>query len=62
VPPGHRQSGIATKLATACLAELKRRGINNVFSWARAGGEVVTILEQHGFARGHEYVWMDRAI
>jgi predicted N-acetyltransferase YhbS len=62
VRPELRKRGIAGQLAEACLAELKRRGITHIYGWARVGGAVVPFMEKRGFTRGHEYVWMDRAL
>lgn len=62
VLPEYRKQGIANQLAEVCLAELKKRGITNVYGWARAGGEIVKFLEKRGFTKGHEYVWMDKTI
>jgi ribosomal protein S18 acetylase RimI-like enzyme len=59
-----RRKGIATKLYSECMERLKKMGLTHAYTWASAEskGEIVAFMEKQGFAKGHQYIWMDRKI
>lgn len=59
----HRQ-GIARQLYAECERRLKGRGITHLYGWAHAEGDgrMIEFMKKHGFAEGHQYVWMDKKI
>ncbi len=59
-----RNQGIATQLYEACIKKLKEMGISQLYGWANTEGDgaIIKFLEIKGFARGHLYRWMDKAI
>ena len=64
VSPKWRRRGIAGELYTQCLAELKKRGITNLYCWAsvESDGAIKQFMKKQGFAEGHQYMWMDKKI
>ncbi len=64
VAKNFRRRGIAAALYDACVAELKARGVKNVYGWANieSDGAIVQFLKKRGFAEGHAYRWMDKEI
>ena len=64
VAPDMRGMGIAAQLYAACIAELKKHGINKVYGWANTEGDgsIVAFMKKQGFAEGHKYLWMDKEI
>lgn len=57
-----RRRGIAEALLTKCEAELKTLGITHAYSWANPTGGIIPFFIREGFAKGHEYVWMDKKL
>jgi ribosomal protein S18 acetylase RimI-like enzyme len=64
VAPEFRRQGIATKLYSECITKLKEKGATSIYSWANADSDdsIVHFLKKQGFAKGHEYIWMDRKL
>lgn len=62
VAPKWRGEGIATRLIERCTAQLRGRGVTNVYAWARMEGDVVPFLRGCGFDTGNVYRWMDRVV
>lgn len=60
----YRGQGIASRLIERCLDELRGRGIDAVYAWAREeqGAKIGAVLRRHGFGAGHLYRWHDRKI
>lgn len=62
VLPGVRRQGVATKLLSATLTELRGLGQNYIYTWAHPTSGVVELMETAGFVKGHTCVWMDSTI
>ncbi len=60
----YRRKGIAGKLYEEGVRLLRECGITHIYSWATAesDGSMITFLTKKGFAKGHQYVWMDKKI
>ncbi len=59
VRPDSRASGLGNELYERTLVELKARGINYLYAWANPTSGVIEFMQRRGWAKGHEYVWMD---
>ncbi len=55
-----REDGVGSALYNQTIAELRERGVKYIYAWADQS--VVKFLQNRGFAKGKECVWMDRAI
>ncbi len=64
VESAHRKRGVARKLYTACINDLRTHGVRSVYAWANteSDGSIVSFLKKEGYAAGHRYVWMDKDI
>ncbi|MEK7611802.1 MAG: N-acetyltransferase [Patescibacteria group bacterium] len=62
--PIFRKNGVAQLLYDACVVELKKRGIHNLYSWANNEGDrsIVAFFKKQGFTEGHNYLWMDKKL
>jgi mycothiol synthase len=61
--PGHRGRGIGRKLLLAGLANLKNRGVNEV--WLTADSEnqaAVSLYKSMGFQRRKTYLWYEKSV
>ena len=58
-----RKHGLATKLYSEGIKKLKEMGATHVYGWANAKGkEILEFMKKQGFAKGHEYIWMDKKL
>ncbi len=64
VIPEFRGKGVAQKLYFECAKRLKKLGITNIYSWASTKGKqgIIKFFKKQKFAKGHEYIWMDKKI
>lgn len=64
VQPEFRKNGVAQMLYDACVADLKKHDITNLYAWANSesDGSILKFMEKNGFSEGHKYVWMDKKI
>jgi len=64
VLPEFRRKGSATKLYSECMKRMKKMGLTHVYTWANveSNDEIIAFMEKQGFAKGHQYIWMDRKI
>jgi predicted N-acetyltransferase YhbS len=62
VAPEHRHAGVAQALYDRGLAELIKRGVQKLYSWAYAEGDqgIIKFFKKQGLVEGHKYVWMDK--
>ena len=64
VDADYRRKGIAGKLYDTALGLLHKKGITHIYSWANAESDnsMIRFLTKRKFAKGHQYMWMDRKI
>lgn len=64
VLPAFRRQGIAQKLYNECEKRMKKSGFSNMYCWAHAGknSSIIEFMCKQGFAKGHDYVWMDKSL
>lgn len=64
VLPAFRKKGVAERLYRECEDRLKKMGITNIYAWASSEGDgsILRFMERQGFAKGHQYVWLDKEL
>lgn len=55
----YRRRGIADNLILQCLSDLKKKGVEYVYTWADKDSGVMKVLERSRFKTGKACVWMD---
>jgi ribosomal protein S18 acetylase RimI-like enzyme len=62
VLPEFQNNGIGKALLAACEDAFRTHGVVEVHSWANTHSPVVGLFARHGYAKGHEYMWMDKKL
>jgi ribosomal protein S18 acetylase RimI-like enzyme len=62
VKPNYQGNGIGHALLQACEQAFREHNVVDVHTWANTHSPVVQLMEKNGFAKGHEYIWMDKKL
>lgn len=62
VIPAFQKHGIGQALLVACEECFREHDVVDVHSWANTHSPIVGLLSQNGYAKGHEYTWMDKKL
>lgn len=57
-----RGQGYAKQLYLEAEKLLRQRGMTHLYCWANLDSGVIPFMEKQGFAKGHQYVWMDKKL
>jgi ribosomal protein S18 acetylase RimI-like enzyme len=56
------EQGVGQKLVEMCEHEFQKHGVIDVHTWANTTSPIVHLMNKNGYAKGHEYIWMDKKL